>query len=69
MHKRYQKQLLDEISTLTSNQRGDFWKPISKIRKSETIDESSNIPPEEWIKHFQNLLYDKEEAQKSHTVE
>ena len=68
MHKRYKNHLLDEINTLNSNQSGDFWKLINKIRKSETIDESSDIPPEDWIKHFQNLLYDKKETQKSHTV-
>ena len=68
MHKRYKNQLLDEINTLNSNQSGDFWKLINKIRKSETIDESSDIPPEDWMKHFQNLLYDKEETQESHTV-
>ena len=68
MHKRYKNQFLDEINTLNSNQSGDFWKLINKIRKSETIDESSDIPPEDWIKHFQNLLYDKEETQESHTV-
>jgi len=53
---------------LSSNQSGDFWKLINKIRKSETIDESSDIPPEDWIKHSQNLLYDAEETQESHTV-
>ena len=68
MHKRFKNQLLDEINTLNSNQSGDFWKLINKIGKSETIDESSDIPPEDWIKHFQNLLYDKEETQESHTV-
>ena len=56
MHKRYKNQLLDEINTLNSNQSGDFWKLINKIRKSETIEESSDIPPEDWIKHFQNLI-------------
>ena len=68
MHKRYKNQLLDEINTLNSNQSGDFWKLINKIRKSETIDESSVIPPEDWIKHFQNLLYDREETQESDTT-
>ena len=68
MHKRYKNQLLDEINTLNSKQSGDFWKPINKIRKSEKIDECSDIPPEDWIRHFQNLLYDKEETQESHTV-
>ena len=68
MHKRYKNQLLNEINTLNSNQSGDFWKLINKIRKSETIDESSDIPPEDWIKHFQNLLYDAEETQELHTV-
>jgi len=53
---------------LNSNQSGDFWKLINKIRKSETIDESFDIPPEDWIKHFQNLLYGAEEPQESHTV-
>ena len=68
MHKRYKNQLLNEINTLNSNQRGDFWKLINKIRKSETIDQSSEIPPEDWIKHFQNLSYDAEETQELHTV-
>ena len=53
---------------MNSNQRGDFWKLINKIRKSATIDESSDIPTEDWIKHFQNLLYDKGETRESHTV-
>ena len=68
MQKRDKNQFLDEINTLNSNQSGDFWKLINKIRESETVDESSDIPPEAWIKHFQNLLYDKEETQESHTV-
>ena len=46
MHKRYKNQLLDEINTTNSNQSGDFWKLINNIRKTETIDESSDIPPE-----------------------
>ena len=37
MHKRYKNQLLDETNTLNSNQSGDFWKLINKIRKSETF--------------------------------
>ena len=68
MNKRYKNQLLNEVNTLNSNQSGDFWKLINKIRKSETIDESSDIPTEYWIKHFQNLLHDAEETQESHTV-
>ena len=34
MHKRYKNQLLDEINTLNSNQSGDFWKLINKIRRT-----------------------------------
>jgi len=68
MNKRYKNQLLNEVNTLNSNQSGDFWKLINKIRKSETIDESSDIPPEYWIEHFQNLLHYAEETQESHTV-
>ena len=68
MHKRYKNQLLYVINTLNSNQSGYFWKLINKFRKSETIDESSNIPLEDWIKHFQSLLSDKEETQEAHTV-
>ncbi|KAL9969651.1 hypothetical protein ACROYT_G021888 [Oculina patagonica] len=65
MHKRYKNQLLNEINALNSNQSGDFWKLINKIRKNETVEESSDISSEDWIKHFQNLLYDK--AQESHS--
>ncbi|KAL9978039.1 hypothetical protein ACROYT_G015516 [Oculina patagonica] len=64
MHKRYKNQLLNEINALKSNQSGDFWKLINKIRKNETVEESSDISSEDWINHFQNLLYDK--AQESH---
>ena len=64
MYKRYKNQLLNEINTLNSNQSGDFWKPINKFHKNETVEESSDISSEEWIKHFQNLLYD--ETQESH---
>ena len=67
-YKRYKNQLLNETNTLNSNQSGEFWKLINKIRKSETFDESSDIPPEDWIKHFHDLLYDAEETQESHTV-
>ena len=64
MYKRYKNQLLNEINTLNSNQSGDFWKLINKIRKNETVEESSDISSEDWIKHFQNLIYD--ETQESH---
>ena len=64
MYKRYKNQLLNEINTLNSNQSGDFWKLINKICKNETVEESSDISSEDWIKHFQNLLYD--ETQESH---
>ena len=64
MYKRYKNQSLNEINTLNSNQSGDFWKLINKIRKNETVEESSDISSEDWIKHFQNLFYD--ETQESH---
>ena len=50
-------QLLNEIKTLNSNQRGDFWKLIKTIRKNETVEESSDASSEDWIKHFKNLLH------------
>lgn len=68
MYKRYKNQLLNEINTLNSDQNGYFWKLMNQIRKLETIDDSSDIPPEDWIMHFQNLLYDAEETRESHTV-
>ena len=48
---------------MNSNRSGQFWKLINKIRKNETVEESCNISSEDWIKHFQNLLYD--EAQET----
>ena len=41
---------------------------LNRALISKTIDESSDIPPEDRIRHFQNLLYDKEETLESHTV-
>lgn len=65
MYKRYKNQLLNEINTLNSDQNGYFWKLMNQIRKLETIDDSSDIPPEDWIMHFQNLLYDAEETRET----
>ena len=65
MHKTYKNQLLNEINKLNSNRSGEFWKLISKIRKNETVKESCDISSEDWIKYFQNLLYD--ESQETNT--
>ena len=68
MYKTYKNQLLNEINNLNSNQSGKFWKLINKIRKNETVKESCDISSEDWIKHFENLLYDESQETNANVI-
>ena len=69
MHKEYKNNILKEINTLSSKHSQDFWKQINKIRNLKTVEESCDIAPEDWINHFQNLLYESHESEANGNLE
>ena len=69
MHKEYKNNILKEINTLSSKHSQDFWKQINKIRNLKTVEESCDIALEDWINHFQNLLYESHESEANGNLE
>ena len=65
MHKRYKKQIVNEINALHHKRSQDFWRYINQLRKSDAVEEESYVSSEDWICHYQKLLYD---SQEPHTI-
>ena len=57
MHKRYKKQIVNEINALHHKRSQDFWRYINQLRKSDAVEEESYVSSEDWICHYQKLLY------------
>ena len=58
MHERFKKQILNEINALNPKRSQDFWRCINQLRKSDGVDEEACVSLEDWIFHYQKLLYD-----------
>ena len=69
MHKEYKNNILKEIKTLSSKHGQDFRKEINKIRNLKTVEESCDVGPEDWMNHFQNLLYENHESEANDNLE
>ena len=61
MHKKYKKEIVNAINALSPKRNQEFWKYINRLRKSEIVEEESYVPPEDWMNHYQKLLYDNQE--------
>ena len=61
MHKRYKKQIVNEINTLHPKHSQDFWRYINQLRKIDAVEEETSVSSEYWICHYQKLLYDSKE--------
>ena len=68
MHKEYKNNILKEMNTLSSKHSQDFWKQINN-GNLKTVEESRDIAPEDWINHFQNLLYESHESEANENLE
>ena len=65
MHKRYKKQIENEINALHPKRSQDFWRYINQLRKNDAVEEETYVSSEDWICYYQNLLYD---SQVPHTI-
>ena len=65
MHRRYKKQIVNEINALHLKRSQDFWRYINQLRKNDAVEEETYVSSEDWICHYQNLLYD---SQEPHTI-
>ena len=59
MHKRYKKQKVNEINALHPKHSQDFWRYINQIRKSDAVEQETSVSSEDWICHYQKLVYTK----------
>ena len=51
MHKRYIRQIVNEISALHPKHSQDFWRYINQLRKSDAVEEETSVSLEDWICH------------------
>jgi len=58
MHKRYEKQIVNEINALHPKHSQDFLRYINQLRKSDAVEKETSVSSEDWISHYQKLLYD-----------
>ena len=65
MHKRYKKQIVNEINALHPKHSQDFWRYINQLRKGDAVEEETYVSSEDSICHYQKLLYD---SQEPHTI-
>ena len=61
MHKRYKKQIVNEINALHYKRSQDFLRYINQLINSDAVEEESYVSSEDWICHYQKLLYDSQE--------
>ena len=58
MHKRYKREIVNEINALSANRSQELWKHINRLWKTDTVEEETFVSPEDWISHYQQLLHD-----------
>ena len=52
MHKRYKKQIVNEINALHPKRSQDFWRYINQLRKSDAVEEETYVLSEDWICNY-----------------
>ena len=62
VRKRYKREIVNEINALSANRGQELWKHINRLRKSDIVEEETFVSPEDWISHYQQLLYDNQES-------
>ena len=65
MHKRYKKQMVNKINALHPKRSQDFRRYINQLGKSDAVEEETYVSSEDWMCHYQKLLYD---SQEPHTI-